>query len=127
MGECGCCDPTWLYQFPGPDGVVYLLDIHSGCSYCHTPASVNIYRLGREAQEDYLGDQSGSQSPPELEFYDIGDFDIASIPVLDPDILERIAVGRVDDPNEKVLVKVVLEDIHTDVVDATVSSWMARE
>ncbi len=44
MGSCGCGDFSGGLRFPGPDGVVYVLEVYLGCDGCHTPAGVVIHR-----------------------------------------------------------------------------------
>ena len=65
MCECGCGAFGGGFRFPGPDGIVYLLELYPGCGDCDTPAGVIIHRYqDTEEQREWFGDQ------PEMPFID---------------------------------------------------------
>ncbi len=45
MGECGCGDFAAEWKLPGPNGVLYAIEVYPGCSYCDNPAGVVVYRV----------------------------------------------------------------------------------
>ncbi len=47
MGQCGCGGFTPQYQFPGPKGLTYAIQISPPCSDCLTPVGVIVYRLSQ--------------------------------------------------------------------------------
>ena len=125
MGECGCSEPNYLRRFPGPDGLVYALEIYPGCPYCHTPVGITIYCLNQEEQNANWGEDE--EGPPELEWMEISDgYAMAAIAVLDPDILKKVALKYVDSDGERFLIEDALEEAHIEAVETTVAVWEAR-
>lgn len=45
MGECGCGNFSAKWKLPGPNGVLYAIEVYPGCSYCDNPAGVVVYRV----------------------------------------------------------------------------------
>ena len=126
MGGCGCNEPNYLRWFPGPGDDVYVLEVHPGCPYCHTPVGITIYRLGPEEQEMAWGEEKGWE-PPELGFFEISRFySLSAVPILDPEILKRVALKYVDDDGARIVIEDALEDAHIDAVEGTVAAWEAR-
>lgn len=44
MGACGCGDFNGGLRFPGPKGIVYVLEIYRGCADCDAPAGIKLTR-----------------------------------------------------------------------------------
>ena len=67
MGACGCGDYQPMFRVPGPDGIMYALEVYAGCEYCSTGPGVMIHRHGETGRRDWDVDQL-----PELPFHDLG-------------------------------------------------------
>lgn len=127
MGQCGCNEPNYLRWFPGPGDDVYALEVHPGCPYCHTPVGITIYRLGPREREATWG-ENREWEPPELGFMPItDDYSLSAVPILDPEILKRMALRYVDGEGERIVIEDALEDAHIDAVTGTVAAWAARK
>jgi len=83
MAECPCDDYQGERRFPGPDGIVYVIETHLGCTYCRKPAGVVIHRFAADARELFRADEL-----PELDISGGAAF----VPVLDPAALHRALV-----------------------------------
>lgn len=128
MGQCGCNDIDYERRFPGPYGTIYALEIHPGCPYCHTPVGIAIHCLGFEQQSEMEElDPDWVDDLPELEFVEYGpDWGVGTVPILDPEILKRIALRYVEGDGERILIEDALEHAHIDAVEGTVAAWEAR-
>ncbi len=87
MGQCGCGDYHPEFQFPGPDGSVYTLEIYDSCRYCETPMGVVVthHRKLTDENDDYA-----VRELPLLPFTDLGDSLSASVPLVDPNCLLKV-------------------------------------
>lgn len=120
MGQCGCSDTEPMYQFPGPDGVTYGIQIYPSCHYCSAPAGVELYRFGVGEAAVWL------DGVPEAPFRPYSatspvDADLA-IPVLDPEHLGP-ALAEVCDPDD---MDQAIDSVrmHLDeAVHATLDAW----
>lgn len=74
MGECGCGSNAPDFQFDGPDGVKYAVELYRGCNYCSTPVGIVIYRFtDPESIEMFL------DGVPELPVINYGTKDYPSV------------------------------------------------
>ncbi len=76
MCECGCASAPPDFQFKGPDGLLYTLQIHRPCRHCETPLGVIIARHNPEEVEEWGLDQL-----PELPW---GEYEEAAFPLVYP-------------------------------------------
>lgn len=94
MGQCGCSDTEPDFQFPGPDGITYAIQIYPSCHYCNTPAGVDVYRMTAEDVEIWL---NGVEQAPFVPYSaDNPSSAQLAIPVLDPASLAKVLNEDVD-------------------------------
>lgn len=98
MGQCGCADTSMVRRFPGPDGIIYGLELKPPCTNCGARALVIVTRLRDK------DDQWWAEGVPEL-FTDPAHQE-AVIPVLEIETVEKailagIQGGEEDDPDSR--------------------------
>ena len=127
MGQCGCGDTTPDYQFPGPDGVIYAIQIYQSCHDCQSPAGVEIYRFdpNSEDTEDWV------RGVPELDFMGYPHDDTrdaqAFISVLDPEhmVAALVKVAEEDGDDRPQPSETAVRFALPEAVYRTLSAWKA--
>lgn len=128
MGACGCGDYQPMFQFPGPDGVVYALEFYTGCEDCGEGPGVVIHRHGAEGRRTW-----GVDDLPELPFHDLGapEGQFAA-PILSWEAARRRFVPLARDPDKpddfdaKMAVDDILREGLRFAVGDTLDEWRKR-
>lgn len=85
MGQCGCGDFYPDFKLPGPDGILYAIQLYRGCHECHTPVGVIVSRLKGDEIETW-----DAQELPDLEFNEISEsYHEALLPVVEPTVVAK--------------------------------------
>lgn len=101
MGECGCGETNPHVTLEAPGENTYGIQVYTGCSYCHTPIAIDVYRFGPEFTEDFF---DGAE-PLTIQPYDGGGDatdGVGTLILIDPD--------RVPDLIDKMLADDIIED-----------------
>lgn len=107
MGECGCGEtaPHVLLNAPGDD--TYGIQVYTGCHYCHTPITVDVYRFGPEMAGDFFSNTETLTIQPYAADTSDG---IGTLVIIDPD--------RVPDLIQRMMADDLIEDAMLTDLDA---------
>lgn len=104
MGACGCGDYAADFKLPGPDGIVYAIEVRTPCDYCSTPAGVVLHRFTATGAKEW-----GADKLPEFVFPKSGDRDYEDssrgLAVVDPSLLWAALVRAGGDALEEALLE----------------------
>ncbi len=94
MGQCGCGDYQGEFQFPGPGGSIYSLEVYPGCDYCDQGPGIVIHRhVSEDGKVNW-----GVREQFALPFREFGDGDgEAAVPILDLDAFRGAVRDASDD------------------------------
>lgn len=103
MGQCGCGDFFATHKLPGPNGTLYAFDVYPGCTSCHNPVGMVVYRFF-DPKEAARWDVSRL---PDLPFQKLHGEDYEGqhsfIPIYDPEKLIRDLWEAQADPSVAVM------------------------
>lgn len=131
MGQCGCGDFSAWWQMPGPDAIVYAVELYGGCEDCDTPVAVRLYRMDED--RDFWVDDL-----PEIPIMSYAPADTSQdgelfLPVLHPNALEKLLVKAMgswkilDDDGEEWTAaeyyEKTMREIRSDLADYAYKEW----
>lgn len=134
MGECGCGATNLLAKFPGPDGVMYGLEVYPGCRYCGTPIGVVMHRFdpsakhGEDMEEFFFG-------VPDMPFQGYGNPDFewswseAAVMLVDPETIFNGLEQQQEEFDSEVILAFEQENLRSlmqDQVRSSLSHWVNR-